>query len=131
MTRKIAMIGGGSYSWAYGLYSTFLDNAFFGRETELCLYDINEKALNDVYSYITYYNDRNPEKAITVTKTMNEDEALEGAKFVVGRLGLAAQICVQGSGVISEANENVPIYFNYFKPYTGQLRIEGNALFAS
>ena len=48
MSRKIAMIGGGSYSWAYGLYSTFLDNDFFGRETELCLYDINPKALDDV-----------------------------------------------------------------------------------
>lgn len=95
MKRKIAMIGGGSYSWAYGLFSTFLDNDFFSRETELCLYDINEKALNDVYSYITYYNDRYPEKAITVTKTLSEDEALEGAKYVVVAIshgGLAAEL---------------------------------------
>ena len=95
MTRKIAMIGGGSYSWAYGLYSTFLDNDFFGRETELCLYDINPTALDDVYNFITYYNDRNPEKAITVTKTLNEDEALEGAKYVVVAIshgGLAAEL---------------------------------------
>ena len=95
MTRKIAMIGGGSYSWAYGLYSTFLDNDFFGRETELCLYDINPKALDDVYRFITYYNDRNPEKAITVTKTLNEDECLEGAKYVVIAIshgGLAAEL---------------------------------------
>ena len=95
MTRKIAMIGGGSYSWAYGLYSTFLDNDFFGRETELCLYDINPTALDDVYNFITYYNDRNPEKAITVTKTQNEDEALEGAKYAVVAIshgGLAAEL---------------------------------------
>ena len=95
MTRKIAMIGGGSYSWAYGLYSTFLDNDFFGRETERCLYDINPKALDDVYRFITYYNDRNPEKAITVTKTLNEDECLEGAKYVVIAIshgGLAAEL---------------------------------------
>ena len=95
MTRKIAMIGGGSYSWAYGLYTTFLDNDFFGRETELCLYDINPKALDDVYRFITYYNDRNPEKAITVTKTLNEDECLEGAKYVVIAIshgGLAAEL---------------------------------------
>ena len=95
MKRKIAMIGGGSYSWAYGLYSTFLDNNFFGRETELCLYDINPTALDDVYNFITYYNDRNPEKAITVTKTLNEDEALEGAKYVVVAIshgGLAAEL---------------------------------------
>ena len=95
MKTKIAMVGGGSYSWAYGLFSTFLDNDFFTRDTELCLYDINEKALNDVYSYITYYNDRYPEKAITVTKTLSEDEALEGAKYVVVAIshgGLAAEL---------------------------------------
>ena len=54
MKLKIAMIGGGSYSLAYGLFSTFLDNPFFDKETELCLYDINEKALNDVYTFITF-----------------------------------------------------------------------------
>lgn len=95
MKLKIAMIGGGSYSWAYGLYSTFLDNDFFDRETELCLYDINPKALDDVYNFITYYNDRNPEKAITVTKTLSEDECLSGANYVVIAIshgGLAAEL---------------------------------------
>ena len=95
MKLKIAMIGGGSYSWAYGLYSTFLDNDFFDRETELCLYDINPTALDDVYNFITYYNDRNPEKAITVTKTLSEDECLTGAKYVVIAIshgGLAAEL---------------------------------------
>lgn len=83
MKLKISMIGGGSYSWTYGLYSTFLDNQFFDRETELCLYDINEKALNDMYAFCTYYNDRYPGKAITITKTQSEDKALDGADFVV------------------------------------------------
>lgn len=95
MKTKIAMVGGGSYSWAYGLFSTFLDNPFFTRDTELCLYDINEKALNDVYTFITYYNDRYPEQAITVTKTLSEDEALEGAKYVVVAIshgGLEAEL---------------------------------------
>lgn len=95
MKLKIAMIGGGSYSWAYGLYSTFLDNDFFDKETELCLYDINEKALNDVYAFCSYYNNNYPEKAITITKTMNEDEALAGADFVVVAIshgGLAAEL---------------------------------------
>ena len=95
MKLKIAMVGGGSYSWAYGLFSTFLDNPFFDKETELCLYDINEKALNDVYTFITYYNERYPEQAITVTKTLNEDEALEGADYVVVAIshgGLAAEL---------------------------------------
>ena len=64
MKLKIAMIGGGSYSWAYGLYSTFLDNDFFDRETELCLYDINPTALDDVYNFIsTIFNNMDEIKA--------------------------------------------------------------------
>ena len=61
MKLKIAMVGDGSYSWTYGLYSTFMNNPNFDRETELCLYDINEKALNDLYAYCSYYNDRYPD----------------------------------------------------------------------
>ena len=83
MKLKIAMVGGGSYSWTYGLFSTFQDNPFYDRETELCLYDINEKAVNDTFSFCSYYNDLYPEKAITLTKTLSEDEALEGADYVV------------------------------------------------
>ncbi len=83
MKLKIAFIGGGSYSWAFGLYSTFLANPFYDKETELCLYDINEKALSDMYAFCAWYNDRCPEKAITLTKTLTEDAALEGADYVV------------------------------------------------
>ncbi len=83
MKLKISMIGGGSYSWTYGLFSTFVANPFFDRETELCLYDLNGKALEDVYAFCSYYNEKFPEKAITLTKTLSEDEALEGSDFVV------------------------------------------------
>ena len=95
MKIKIAMVGGGSYSWTYGLYSTFLNNPFFDRETELCLYDINEKALIDLYTYCSYYNDRYPEQAIAITKTLSEDEALTGADYVVVAIshgGLEAEL---------------------------------------
>ena len=94
MKMKISMIGGGSYSWTYGLYSTFLDNPFYDKETELCLYDINEKALNDVYAFCKYYNDRYPEKAITLTKTLSEDEALEGSDFVVIAISILVSTAV-------------------------------------
>lgn len=80
---KIAMIGGGSYPWTRMLFSTFMHNDFFGKETTLCLYDINEKALNDVYAYCNLYLNRYPEKAITLTKTLSEDEVLEGADYVI------------------------------------------------
>lgn len=95
MKLKISMIGGGSYSWTYGLFSTFVANPFFDRETELCLYDINEKALNDVYAFCTYYNKKFPDRAITLTKTLCEDEALEGSDFVVVAIshgGLQAEL---------------------------------------
>lgn len=83
MKCKISIIGGGSYSWTYGLFTTFLDNGFFDRETELCLYDINGQALEDVFAFCSYYNNQYPEKAINLTRTLREDEALEGADFVV------------------------------------------------
>lgn len=83
ITRKITLIGGGSYSWTDGLYITFLRNPFFGRETELCLYDVNEEALNNLYNYLQLYAERNPEQTVTVTKTTNEDEALYGADYVL------------------------------------------------
>lgn len=95
MKLKISMIGGGSYSWTYGLFSTFLDNSFFGHETELCLYDINAKSLEDVYTFCSYYNQQYPDKAITLTKTLREDEALTGSDYVVVAIshgGLAAEL---------------------------------------
>jgi alpha-galactosidase/6-phospho-beta-glucosidase family protein len=95
MKIKISMIGGGSYSWTYGLFSTFLANDFYDRETELCLYDINEQALNNVHAFCSYYNDKYPEKSITLTKTLSEDKALEGSDYVVVAIshgGLAAEL---------------------------------------
>ncbi len=83
MKLKITIIGGGSYSWTDGLYTTFLDNDFYDKETELCLYDIDEEALNNVFAFISMYNDKYPEKAITLTKTLDEDKALEGADYVL------------------------------------------------
>jgi len=95
MKRKICMIGGGSYSWTDGLYCNFLRNPFFDRDTEVCLYDINEEALEDLYLYCQRGNERFPENAVTVTKTTNEDEALSGANYVliaISHGGLAAEL---------------------------------------
>jgi hypothetical protein len=62
--------------------------------------------------------------------TIEKLEVTPGAKFAVGNLGIGAQICLQGEGVVSEASANVALYFQYFKPYSGELRIEDNALVA-
>jgi len=81
--RKIAMIGGGSYAWTPLLYSTLRESPFFDRQTELCLYDVCEEALNNVRTYLDHYNSECPEKAITVTGTTDEDRALYGADYVI------------------------------------------------
>lgn len=52
----------------------------------------------------------------------------EGAKFVVGQLGLIPRICVQGNGVVSEPNANMAAYLNCFTASSGELWIEDNAL---
>ncbi|NLM76830.1 MAG: hypothetical protein GX173_01920 [Ruminococcaceae bacterium] len=95
MKRKITLVGGGSYSWAPGLFATFFNNDFFHTETELCLFDINKQALEHVYAYCSWYNSRHPEKAVTLSTTMNEDAALEGSDYVVIAIshgGLAAEM---------------------------------------
>ncbi len=79
---KVALVGGGSYAWAPNLFGTFFNNDFYDKDLELCLYDINETALNNLYEYLSHFNDANPEKAITLTKTISEDKALEGADYV-------------------------------------------------
>lgn len=79
---KLCLIGGGSYSWADSLYMGFANNPFFDKDFELCLYDLNPKALEDVYGYLSKVNEANPANAITLTKTTNEDEALDGADYV-------------------------------------------------
>ena len=118
MKMKISMIGGGSYSWTYGLYSTFLDNPFYDKETELCLYDINEKALNDVYAFCKYYNDRYPEKAITLTKTLSEDEALEGSDFVV--------IAISHGGLEAELEDHrIPRRYGFYNVKGSESGIAG------
>ncbi len=92
---KITMIGGGSYSWASGMFSNLLNNQFFGRETELCLYDINEFALNEIYGFCQGANIKYPDHAITLTKTLNFEEALYGADYVMVAIshgGLEAEL---------------------------------------
>ena len=102
MKIKIAMVGGGSYSWTYGLYSTFLNNPFFDRETELCLYDINEKALIDLYTYCSYYNDRYPEQAIAITDAPDASGVLPayGVTVQTPDVQLNMEITRQGGKVL-------------------------------
>lgn len=81
---KFCLIGGGSYAWTDSLYFGFANNPFFNRDNaELWLYDINEEALNTVYSYITMVNDANPDNAIGIKKSTKIEEALDGANYIM------------------------------------------------
>jgi len=55
----------------------------------------------------------------------------EGAKFTVGYLGENAMITLAGDGIVSEAKDNMELYYDCFKPYSGKLAIENNALVLS
>jgi hypothetical protein len=57
-------------------------------------------------------------------------QVTSGAKLTVGKLQDGAMITVAGDGVISEINANMADYLGYFKPASGKLWIEDNALVA-
>jgi hypothetical protein len=57
-------------------------------------------------------------------------QVTSGAKLTVGKLEADAMITVAGDGVISEINANMADYLGYFKPVSGKLWIEDNALVA-
>ncbi|MEA4889564.1 MAG: hypothetical protein VB070_08905 [Clostridiaceae bacterium] len=92
---KITLVGGGSYSWTDSLFASFLGNPFFDHETELCLYDMNEKALSDLQAYCAMYNQAFPDLAIRVTTTTSLDQSLNGADYVIAAIshgGLKAEL---------------------------------------
>ena len=92
---KITMVGGGSYGWTDSLYKSFLINPFFNRETEICLMDINEKALEEMAAYCEQFNRAHPQRALTLSHTTCMEKAMEGADYAIvaiGHGGLEAEI---------------------------------------
>ncbi|NJD03671.1 MAG: hypothetical protein FIA99_14000 [Ruminiclostridium sp.] len=92
---KITIIGGGSYSWMPFLIQNFMSNDFFKNQTTICLMDINETALNDIYGLGSMYNARYPERTLCYQKTTDMKKALEGASYVITAIshgGLEAEL---------------------------------------
>ena len=54
-----------------------------------------------------------------------------GAKFTVGQLEGNAMITVAGDGIVSNVNDDMVEYISCFKPFSGKLTIQDNALFMS
>lgn len=91
---KIALVGGGSYSWTIILVQNFLGNPFFKGIT-FCLMDINEKALDEVYQVCLLYLKEYPDSGIHFKKTMLLADALQGASYVIVAIshgGLEAEL---------------------------------------
>ncbi len=84
---KICMVGGGSYGWTDTLYKSFLINPFFDKSVELCLMDIDSRALDCMYSLCSMYNSKYPDKALTLTKTTSLEQATDGADYVIVAIG--------------------------------------------
>lgn len=91
---KITLVGGGSYSWTPGLARDFLSNGFFNG-IEVCLYDINEPALNDLIQLCSIYQKQISKNSIRFRKTTDLKEALSGASYVIVAIshgGLEAEL---------------------------------------
>lgn len=82
---KITLIGGGSCSWTPGLARDFLSDDFF-KGIEICLYDINEAALDDLIELCDIYLKQVPKNHIRFRKTTDLKEALSEASYVIAAI---------------------------------------------
>lgn len=88
---KITVIGGGSYTWAFGFARQFVHSQHL-KSAHLALMDINTEGLELVGAAADLYN-RTHGSPICIERTTDLDAALEGADFVLVSIstgGLAA-----------------------------------------
>jgi len=78
---KIAVIGGGSFTWSFGFVRQFVDSQYLAGAT-LVLMDINPEALALVNKAATIYNNSHS-RPIKIETTTDTDAALDGADFVL------------------------------------------------
>lgn len=84
MLLKIAIIGGGSYLWAFGFIRQFVDSELL-KDVHLTLADIDTAALDLIASAGERYN-REAGSPVTLEKTTDLDAALDGAAFVIASI---------------------------------------------
>lgn len=82
--RKITFLGAGSTVFAKNVLGDIINTeALMG--SELALYDIDEKRLNESYTLLSYLN-KNHGNTCTINKYLNSKEALSGAKYVINAI---------------------------------------------
>ncbi len=77
---KIAIVGGGSYSWTHLLFQNFVLNSFFDGCT-ICLMDINKAAVERVASACSRFVGK--PNHINITTTTDLREGLKDASYVI------------------------------------------------
>lgn len=82
--RKITFLGAGSTVFAKNVLGDIINTeALMG--SELALYDIDEKRLNESYTLLSYLN-KNHGNTCTINKYLNSKKALSGAKYVINAI---------------------------------------------
>ena len=81
---KITLVGGGSYAWTPRLVTNFLLNEDLQPlDIELCLYDVVQEHLDEVFELCNLYKKVIPQSRMIFSKTMDFKTALEGAAYVI------------------------------------------------
>jgi alpha-galactosidase len=84
MDKKIVLIGAGSTSFGPSMFSDlYLSEILEG--SEVVLHDIDKKKLDMIYDLLLVENERKNDK-FTLTKTVNRQEALKGADFIISSI---------------------------------------------
>lgn len=129
---KITIIGGGSYSWAFGFVRQFIDSEVL-KGSMIHLMDINSEALHLVHQAVDIYNSKKS-KTVTIESSTDLNRALEEADFVIVAIstgGLAAMKPdleipekygiwhtvgdTVGPGGWSRAIRNIPVFYDLGK----------------
>lgn len=125
--RKIALVGGGSYSWTPGVAAGILHGAHL-EGSQVMLYDLDPEALALTAALVQRYRARTGSRTSFVQTTRRE-EALEGADYVVVTISTGGLDAMQvdlevperygilqtvgdtvGPGGLSRALRNVPVF---------------------
>ncbi|HMF31440.1 MAG TPA: alpha-galactosidase [Candidatus Lokiarchaeia archaeon] len=85
---KIAFIGAGSIVFARNLLTDILAFPALRKDATICLEDIDEHRLDLMFNLMSRYKEDYPVElaGVTFEKTMNQEDAITGAKYVISAI---------------------------------------------
>jgi alpha-galactosidase/6-phospho-beta-glucosidase family protein len=124
---KLTLVGGGSYPWTPGVLSNLMSTPGLDG-CQIVLHDINPEALELNYQLACKYKEVSG-SAITFARTLNQEESLEGADFVIVTISTGGLRTMEpdllipeeygifqtvgdtvGPGGLSRALRNIPVF---------------------